>query len=103
MNNKQYMFNYEEHQKLPTIIFGDRIFTVNNRRSNMKRFDKIMEETTPGEEQDSLIFECFLGKDAANYIMDADLTVPAIEELTVILLAAVNGKTVEAIREKMGK
>ena len=35
--------------------------------------------------------------------MDADLTIPAIEELTVILLAAVNGKTVEDMRAQMGK
>lgn len=103
MKNNQYTFDFEKHQKLPTIIFGDRIFTVNNRRSNMKRFEKIMSETKPGEEQDNLIFECFLGKDAADYIMDADLTIPAIEELTVILLAAVNGKTVEDMRKQMGK
>ena len=103
MKTNQYEFDFEKHQKLPTILFGDRVFTVNNRRSNMKKFEKIMSETVSGEEQDYLIFECFLGKEAADLITEADLTIPAIEELTVILLAAVNGKSVEDMRAQMGK
>ena len=65
---KQYNFDLEQYKQMPQVILGERVLTVNNRHSNMKKLQKVMEETKDQEEQLWAIFEVIVGKESMEYI-----------------------------------
>lgn len=100
---KQYNFNLEQYKQMPQVILGERVLTVNNRHSNMKKLQKVMEETKDQEEQLWAIFEVIVGKESMEYIKDLDLPDQAIVELSNMIVAAANGMDVEKFKEQQQK
>ena len=100
---KQYTFDLEQYKQMPQVILGERVLTVNNRHSNMKKLQKVMEETKDQEEQLWAIFEVIVGKESMKYIKDLDLPDQAIVELSNMIVAAANGMDAEKFKEQQAK
>ena len=99
MAKNQYTFNYDN--TLPTIIVGEMVITVNNRKSTMKQLQEAKAKAKTAEDVDRIIIETLCGKKAADYIDELDLPIPAYQELIVTILAAYNGITVEKQKEQL--
>lgn len=102
MKVKEYRFDYETNSKLPTIQFCDRIFTVNSRMSNQEKIKDIfknVEETR----QDYEVFKTVLGKEAADYIQEKDMPVDGVLALMKMVMAAIQGITVEELEKEEKK
>jgi hypothetical protein len=100
---KQYTFDLEQYKAMPQVILGDRVLTINNRHSNMKKLQKVIEETKDQEEQLWAIFEVIVGKESMEYIKKLDLPDQAIVELSNLIVAAANGMDVEKFKEQQAK
>lgn len=100
---KQYTFDLEQYKAMPQVIVGDRVLTVNNRHSNMKKLQKVIEKEKDQENQLWAIFEVIIGKDGMEYVKDLDLPDQAIVELSNLIVAAANGMEVEKFKEQQQK
>lgn len=96
-----YEFDREEHKKLPELRYGDRIFKINNRKSAVNAYEKIMEEASE-EDKDYLTFKNFLGEEAAEIIKEDDLPYSATAELMAIVLGAATNQDPQKLMEAMG-
>lgn len=99
MAKNQYTFNYDN--TLPTVIVGEMVITVNNRKSTMKQLQEAKAKAKSADDVDRIIIETLCGKKAADYIEELDLPIPAYQELIVTILAAYNGTTVEKQKEQL--
>lgn len=99
MAKNQYTFNFDN--TLPTVIVGEMVITVNNRKSTMKQLQEAKANAKPEDDADRIIIETLCGKKAADYIDSLDLPIPAYQELITTILAAYNGITVEKQKEQL--
>lgn len=99
MAKNQYTFNYDN--TLPTVIVGEMVVTVNNRKSTAKQLQEAKAKAKPTDDADRIIIETLCGKKAADYIDSLDLPIPVYQELIVTILAAYNGITVEKQKEQL--
>lgn len=83
----------------PTILFKEKQYTVDNRMSNYKKIQKAMAEN----EDDSILIELALGKEAAKEIEKMDLKVPEYKQLIVYISAAIEEIEVEEVEARFQK
>lgn len=99
MLNREYKFDYENKSKLPTIQIKDRIFTINNRMSNLKKLDDLRENGEDTKDTDLAFFDVLLGEGAGAFIEELDLPVDAFGDLVEMLMEAVQGSFAKRMSE----
>ncbi|NLN46294.1 MAG: hypothetical protein GX153_06990 [Clostridiaceae bacterium] len=82
----------------PEIRIGAKVYKVDNRLSTVKKVGEAVKEH-PQEEMDATIRLC-LGEAAYKEIIGMDLPAPAMQEIVVIISAAVSGITVEEAKKR---
>jgi hypothetical protein len=82
----------------PEIRIGDKIYKVDNRLSTVKKVAEAV-KASPENEMDETIKLC-LGEQAYKEIVEMDLPAPAMQEIVVIISAAVSGITAEEAKKR---
>ncbi len=82
----------------PEIRIGDKIYKVDNRLSTVKKVGEAV-KGQPEDEMDITIRLC-LGEAAHKEILEMDLPAPAMQEIVIIISAAVSGITVEEAKKR---
>lgn len=87
----------------PQIQIGQKLYVVDNRRSTYNNIQKVITEgkTNPkeGVDYDIEILKLALGEEHATEIEKMDLSVQSFNELTIYIMAAIQGEEYEKIKE----
>lgn len=85
----------------PSIQIGDKLYTVDNRRSTYKKINEIAKRVQAGEDidPDEELLKLALGKEQAKEIIDMDLCVESFNELTFIVMSAITGDDAEELKK----
>lgn len=85
---------------VPVISIAGKNYPVNNRKSTISKMQKAIENMKEGQDEIELLVSHILGAEAAKDIMKLDLPVPALQELAVIIRAAVEGVDYEVAKKR---
>lgn len=92
---KMYTLDNKLLTDVPTVQVGDRVFTVDNRKSTVKKLMKEMNKINKSDEKvidaDEMIIKAAFGK-KADEILKMDLPFAAQAELSEIAMAAMTGE-----------
>lgn len=91
----------------PQIQIKDKLYVVDDRKSTYDKIQKVIKESksNPVEDKDydMEIFKLALTKEKAAEIQKLDLKVKEFNELTIYIMAAIQGEEYETIKSAMGK
>lgn len=91
----------------PQIQIKDKLYVVDDRKSTYDKIQKVLKEsrTNPVEDKDydMEIFKLAFGEKEAKEIQKLELKVKEFNELTIYVMAAIQGEEYETIKEAMGK
>lgn len=84
----------------PSIQIGEKLYTVDNRRSTYKKINEIEKRIQAGEEfdPDEELLKLAIGKEQAKEIIDMDLCVESFNELTFFIMSAITGEDAEELK-----
>lgn len=83
----------------PSLKIGDKLYTVDDRRSTFKKIQEIQNDNSI-EDLDDKIIELALGKKAAKEILGNDeLSVLDFANLTFYIMAAITGEDYEELKK----
>lgn len=84
----------------PQLKIGDKLYTVDDRRSTWKKIQKLQEDSSVAEPDEEII-RLALGKKAANELLNDDsLTFSGFNELTFYIMAAITGEDYEDLKKE---
>ncbi len=84
----------------PQLKIGDKLYTVDDRRSTWKKIQKIQEDSSVAEPDEEII-RLALGEKAANELLNDDsLTFSGFNELTFYIMAAITGEDYEDLKRE---
>jgi len=88
----------------PEVRLGDKIYQIDNRLSTFERINRRLKEQDGKSESDFAIILCeALGEAAFTAICEMDLSYAVMQELVMIVLAAIQDLTVEEARCRFRK
>lgn len=77
----------------------EKIYDIDDRRSTVKKIDKIINEIDPAE-QDEKILELLIGKKAAKEICDSDISMRGFNTLVKQVMSIVTGESIEQMEAR---
>jgi len=85
----------------PELRLGDRIYSIDNRLSVFRKISKLL-SAAEGEEVDEffVVLSNALGEGAYSEILDLDLPFSVMQEMVVIVLAAIQDLPLEEARHR---
>ena len=83
----------------PQLKIGDKLYTVDNRKSTFDKIQKIQSEALEENEKTSKIYELTLGKEACDEIIKMDLPVENSIYLSFCIMGAITGEEPDKLME----
>ena len=85
----------------PQLKIGDKLYTVDNRKSTFDKIQEIQNNTELTEnDRDKLIYELSLGKEATKEIEEMDLPVENIIYLSYCIMGAITGEDPNELQKR---
>lgn len=85
----------------PQIKIGDKLYTVDDRKSTYDKIQKLQKEKNNAEEIEKETFILALGEEATNEIYGYDLPVENFNYLMYCVLGAISGQEPDKIKEQV--
>lgn len=92
-----YQIDNDKLNQRPEVRIGDKIFTIDNRLST---FRKISSALGGGSDELEAVLAQALGKDAYEEVLRMDLPYSVMQELIIIVLAAIQDLPLEEARRR---
>jgi len=93
-----YSVDSEKLNKRPEMRVGDRVFVIDNRLSTFERMRKELDKSDTAEM--GVVMSFGLGHDAYLELVEMDLPYAVMEEIVIIVLAAIQDLEVDEARRR---
>lgn len=97
-----YNISQQEIEKKPEIRIGNKIYTVDSRLSTFLNILKKLESQNEKEEINIIIGEA-LGQDALNEIIEFDFSYSIMQDIIILILAAIQNIDIKEAKERFKK